>query len=157
MTDDLDRLMAVMDAAFDPLYQEAWKRRQVEEALLTGYCRYFLASNLSNSIKPDANNNNNETACAFYLSRQIVNETELLLFAVSPDFRGKGLGLQMLEHLAETAKANGSDRIFLEMRRGNPAENLYRRFGFTPVGLRPNYYRYLDGTRVDAITLAMAI
>ena len=157
MTDELDRLMAVMDAAFDPLYREAWTRRQVEDALLTGHCRYFLA-NCSNSFKVKViNNSNNETACAFYLSREIVNETELLLFAVSPAFRGKGIGFQLLDHLAETARSNGSDRIFLEMRQGNPAENLYRRFGFAPVGVRPNYYRFLDGTRVDAITFAMTI
>jgi ribosomal-protein-alanine N-acetyltransferase len=39
MTDHIDRLMAVMDAAFDPFFQEAWTRRQVEDALVTGMCR----------------------------------------------------------------------------------------------------------------------
>ena len=32
--DDIDRLMAIMQAAFDPAYGEAWTRRQVEDALL---------------------------------------------------------------------------------------------------------------------------
>ena len=36
--DDLDRLRAVMTAAFDPAFGEAWTRRQVEDALLIGNC-----------------------------------------------------------------------------------------------------------------------
>lgn len=155
MTDDLDRLMAVMDASFDPLFQEAWTRRQVEDALVTGNCRYFLVSDSGEPITVNCINNNQMT-CGFYLSRQIVSDTELLLFAVAPAFRGRGLGFQLLEHLRSSARSNGSDRIFLEMRRDNPAERLYRRFGFSPVGIRPNYYRLLDGKRVDAITFALS-
>ena len=33
--DDLDRLMAVMNTAFDPTFGEAWTRRQVEDAAPT--------------------------------------------------------------------------------------------------------------------------
>ena len=33
MNDDLDRIMAVMDAAFDPAWAEAWTRRQVGDSL----------------------------------------------------------------------------------------------------------------------------
>lgn len=155
MTDDLDRLMEVMTVAFDPLYQEAWTRRQVEDALMMGNCRYFL---IDESGKPIIVNsiNNKQMAGGFYLSRQIVTETELLLFAVNPAFRRRGLGFLLLQHLLESSRSNGSDRIFLEMRRDNPAEHLYRRFGFTPVGQRPKYYRFQDGTRVDAITFAIS-
>jgi ribosomal-protein-alanine N-acetyltransferase len=81
----------------------------------------------------------------------------LLLLAVDPVFRGRGLGTLLLEHLIGAARSNGSDRIFLEMRRDNPAEQLYRNLGFAPVGKRPNYYRMLNGTRVDAITFAISI
>ena len=156
MKDDLDRLMALMNTAFDPVFQEAWTRRQVEDALTTGNTRYFLISENGKALQfredPDAAKN-----AGFYLSRQILTDTELLLVAVDPAFRGRGLGFLLLEHLVMTAKANGSDRIFLEMRRDNPAEKLYRRFGFAPVGERPNYYRTLDGQRLDAITFAISI
>ena len=40
--DDIDRIMAVMVAAFDPAFGEAWNRRQVEDALLLGNCHYLL-------------------------------------------------------------------------------------------------------------------
>ena len=40
--DDLDRIMAVMAAAFPPEFGDAWTRRQVEDALLLGGCHYAL-------------------------------------------------------------------------------------------------------------------
>ena len=33
MGDDLDRIMAVMEAAFDPRWGEAWNRKQVSDSL----------------------------------------------------------------------------------------------------------------------------
>ena len=43
MTDDLDRIMAVMTAAFDPYWGEAWTRRQVADSLLMPHTHYYLA------------------------------------------------------------------------------------------------------------------
>jgi [ribosomal protein S18]-alanine N-acetyltransferase len=40
--EDIDRIMSVIFAAFDPTFGEAWTRRQVEDALLVGNCHYFL-------------------------------------------------------------------------------------------------------------------
>jgi ribosomal-protein-alanine N-acetyltransferase len=47
--------------------------------------------------------------------------------------------------------------LLLEMRRGNPAEALYRTLGFVAIGARPNYYRAADGTRIDAITFSLQL
>lgn len=149
--DDLDRLMAVMEAAFDPHYGEAWTRRQVEDALLVGNCHYWLAG-------PDGKEAaEGEEAAGFSLSRTGVDEEELLLFAVSPDYRRRGVGLAMLEQLALAARGRGATRLFLEMRRGNPAESLYRRFGFSPIGERRDYYRTSTGNRIDAISFALPL
>ena len=60
----------------------------------------------------------------------------------------------MLDLLAESARERGAKRLVLEMRRGNPAEALYRAFGFVPIGQRSNYYKMLNGDRVDAITFS---
>jgi len=43
------------------------------------------------------------------------------------------------------------------MRRGNPAESLYRSFGFYSIGERREYYRLQSGERIDAITFACDI
>lgn len=146
--DDLDRLMAVMTAAFDPIYGEAWTRRQVEDALLIGHCHYQLIG--TGGDEPE----NGAPAAGFFLSRYGYEEEELLLFAIDPAWRRRGLGLTLLQKFAAAAKARGAHRLLLEMRRGNPAEALYRRFGFTPIGERPNYYRSRDGQTIDAITFS---
>lgn len=147
--DDLDKLMAVMASAFDPAFGEAWTRRQVEDALLVGNCNYGLIS--AGGAPPGAD----EPATGFWLSRCGFDEEELLLFAVDPEHRGRGLGRVMLSGLAVAAKARGAKRLLLEMRRGNPAERLYRAFGFLPIGERPNYYRTPTGDRIDALTFAL--
>lgn len=149
--DDIDRLMQVMERGFDPLYAEAWNRRQVEDALLSGPCHYFL---LGKSGRPAVDG---EDVAGFYLTRTILSEAELLLIAVDPEQRGRGLGTVLMRHLLEEASRADVTRLFLEMRRGNPAENLYRKFGFAPVGERPNYYRTTSGERIDAITFALDV
>lgn len=147
-TSDLDRLMAVMEVAFDPLYGEAWTRRQVEDALLIGNCHYFL-------IGPDGREATSDGMTAgFFLSRTGYLEEELLLFAISPQYRRQGLGKILLGNFVKAVQVRGATRILLEMRRGNPAEALYRAFGFTPIGERLNYYCALNGDQIDAITFA---
>lgn len=147
--DDLDRLMAVMTAAFDPAFGEAWTRRQVEDSLIIGNSHYLLVDSNGAHPAPDY------PAAGFSLSRTGFEEEELLLFAVDPLARRQGLGRRMLAELAIAARARGARRLLLEMRQGNPAEALYRRFGFVPIGQRSNYYKMLNGERVDAITFAV--
>lgn len=146
--DDLDRLMAVMAAAFEPIWGEAWTRRQVEDALVIGNCHYRLIDAAGNEPAAGA------SAAGFFLSRAGFDEEELLLFAVLPECRRGGLGERLLMMLEADARHRGARRLLLEMRRSNPAETLYRRFGFSAIGERQNYYRLRDGRALDAITFA---
>ena len=148
MTDDLDRIMAVMDAAFDPAYGEAWSRRQVGDALLLPNTFYLLAAphgDLPNESEPTA---------GFVLSRGAADEEELLLLAVDPRYRRQGIGGILIERFAAEAGERGAKRLFLEMREGNSAESLYRRHGFARVGRRRAYYRRGTGAPLDAMTFA---
>jgi [ribosomal protein S18]-alanine N-acetyltransferase len=149
--DDIDRIMAVMQAAFAPEYGEAWSRRQVEDALLTGNCHYGLVASHGGEPKPG------ESAAGFFLSRTGFEEEELLLLAVLPEQRRKRLAQYLLEKLKREALLRGAKQLFLEMRRGNPAEALYRAGGFLPIGERFNYYRTPSGERLDAITFCCGI
>ena len=88
----------------------------------------------------------------FALLRTTLDEEELLLFAILPAWRRRGLGAQLLGAVIADARQRGIRRILLEMRRGNPAETLYRRCGFQDIGHRPQYYRTTDGQRIDAVT-----
>lgn len=143
--DDIDRIMTVMQAAFDPQYGEAWTRRQVEDALLVGNCRYGLAM---------ADENTDKDCAGFALSRIGVDEEELLLIAVAPPHRRRGIAARLLADLALAARERGATRLLLEMRRDNPAVTLYQKFGFAQIGERKHYYRRADGTRADALTFA---
>ncbi|MDP3674244.1 MAG: GNAT family N-acetyltransferase [Novosphingobium sp.] len=143
----VDAIMRVMERAFDPRYGEAWSRRQVSDALVLGTSRHALIAP-DGTIREDSLG---ETA-GFFLSRQTLDEEELLLFAIDPAWRQRGLGATLLEYFCTSAAARGMAGIFLEMRDGNPAARLYEGHGFKQVGKRPAYYRGTDGARLDALT-----
>ena len=146
--DDLiDQIMVVMEAAFDPAFGEAWNRRQITDALVMPSTHALVIGSDGNEPGRSA-----DDPAGFVLTRAAPGEEELLLIAVKPEFRLRGLGKLLIDRLFDAARARGSERVFLEMRRGNPAETLYRKVGFEPIGIRPNYYRMADGSRIDAIT-----
>lgn len=145
---ELDQLMAVMEAAFDPHWREAWTRQQVANSLAMPHTYAILVDEAGRMI------GGNSPAAGFILARRAPGEEELLLIGVHPDQRGKGLGRILIEAFAKRASDGGAERIFLEMRANNPAEKLYSSCGFEPIGRRRDYYRTLDGTHLDAITFA---
>lgn len=151
----VDRVMTVMEAAFDPAYGEAWNRRQVAEALALP-STHALVVDVDGVLIPDGPRPA-PFAAGFVLTRHVLDEEELLLIAVAPGARRRGVGAVLIEHLFAAARSRGVTRIFLEMRRGNPAIHLYHKFGFEPIGVRRNYYRMANGERIDAITFARSI
>jgi ribosomal-protein-alanine N-acetyltransferase len=145
MTEDLDRIMAVMEAAFDPAWGEAWTRRQVSDSLAFPHTHYRLIDGEAGSV------------AGFTLVRAAPGEEELLLIAVKPECRGQGLGRRLLETVLTDARSRGAERVFLEMRYNNPAARLYTDAGFEPIGHRRDYYRLPDGRKIDAITYGCVI
>ncbi len=146
MMDALDGIMAVMEAAFDPVYGEAWNRRQVGDALILPQTHFVLLD------RDGRGPENAQDAAGFALSRKILDEEELLLIAVAPWARGQGLGHALMRQFLGRSQARGVARQFLEMRAGNPAEALYLAHGFEPVGRRANYYRSGNLGPFDAVT-----
>ncbi len=64
---------------------------------------------------------------------------ELTKMAVSPEFRGMGIGNRLMERCIEFAAANGIRCVFLESHRSlGPAIGLYRKYGFVEVPTDPN-------------------
>lgn len=150
--DDVDRIMEVMALAFPPEYGESWNRRQVSDALLLAGTHHALIGS-DGSPQPEAD----ATVAGFYLSRGLFDEEELLLFAIAPAWRRRGLGHALLQQFIESARNRGKKRLFLEMRRNNPAGILYAAHGFRPIGIRPRYYRALNGDRIDDITQELVL
>lgn len=71
----------------------------------------------------------------------ILDEGQISNIAVLPAFRGRGIGLAILEEIIKCCGSEGCDRITLELRRSNSvARALYEKCGFVAVGERPNFY-----------------
>jgi len=78
----------------------------------------------------------------------IMDQGELANMAITPAFRGRGLGRLLLSRVLETARERGIEAVFLEVRVSNEhASRLYEQFGFVEVGTRRDYY---DRPREDA-------
>ena len=81
----------------------------------------------------------------FALGRLMVDEAELLTFAVAPERRRGGIGRRLFEGFEAEAVKRGAQRAFLEVASGNTAAiSLYRNAGYTEVGRRPGYYAGQD-------------
>ncbi|HEX6507241.1 MAG TPA: ribosomal protein S18-alanine N-acetyltransferase, partial [Chloroflexota bacterium] len=71
----------------------------------------------------------------------MLDEAHITTIAMRTRWRGKGLGELLLASLIETARDVGAHRVTLEVRVSNePAQNLYRKYGFVHEGTRPRYY-----------------
>jgi ribosomal-protein-alanine N-acetyltransferase len=71
----------------------------------------------------------------------MVDEAHVTTFAVLPAWRRHGVGARLLLALMALARDVGASVATLEVRLSNvAARNLYQRFGFRPVGVRPRYY-----------------
>ncbi len=143
---DLDDIMAIMTAAFSTEYGEAWTRSQLSGILpMTGVSLVV------------ARDGDCAAAAGFSLARTVADEAELLLIAVDPRFRRRGVGRRLLDHFIAGASAARVRRVHLEVRDGNPAVAMYEALGFEPVGRRQDYYLGGDRRRHDAITLARSL
>ncbi len=71
----------------------------------------------------------------------MVDEAHIVAIAVREDCRGRGLGELLLVESIELALQTQMENVTLEVRRSNtPAQNLYEKYGFLRVGVRPRYY-----------------
>jgi [ribosomal protein S18]-alanine N-acetyltransferase len=71
----------------------------------------------------------------------MVDEAHVTTFAVLPDWRRRGIGGRLMLAMVRRAGELGARVATLEVRLSNvAARELYQRFGFRPVGIRPRYY-----------------
>jgi [ribosomal protein S18]-alanine N-acetyltransferase len=72
----------------------------------------------------------------------IEDEIHISTIAVHPDWRGQGIGDQLLEVALRQAAEAAAVMVTLEVRTSNTvAQNLYRKYAFEVVGRRKRYYR----------------
>ena len=71
----------------------------------------------------------------------VADDGHVTTVAVDPAWHRRGIGTRMLLELARRAPGRGVEQLTLEVRMSNAgAQELYRRFGFAPAGVRRGYY-----------------
>jgi len=71
--------------------------------------------------------------------------------SVDRSWRGNGIGTRLMLALCREAIERDATALTLEVRAGNdPAQAMYRNFGFAPAGIRRNYYQE---TNEDALVM----
>ncbi len=82
---------------------------------------------------------------------EVADEIHVLNVAVHPNFRRGGVAVKLLEYVHQIARKHGRLHAYLEVRESNVgAQALYKKFGYTPVGRRKDYY---PGEREAAIVM----
>jgi ribosomal-protein-alanine N-acetyltransferase len=92
---------------------------------------------------------------AFLVAWHVADELHILNVATTPSMRRRGLGSALMRVALEYAAASRVRLVLLEVRRSNrDARRLYRRLGFTAMGVRPGYYA---DNGEDAIEMVLVI
>ena len=141
---DIALVDTLMAAAFDPRFGEAWTRNQALGVMAMPGVRLTLALL-------------DDEPAGFALVRSVADEAELLLLAVDPTYRRRGVATALLRGIVDDGRAGGVADLHLEVRAGNDAVRLYTAHGFAKVGERRGYYRGKTGQVYDAHTYRRAL
>lgn len=139
---DVSSIMPIMSDAFDSRFGEAWTAAQCLSTLVLPDCRLLLAKD-------------GEVVCGFAITRWVFEQEELLMIGVTRNYQRKKVGQKLLTEIIITGQVAGREKLFLEVRDGNPAHSFYLKAGFTPIGRRKNYYKSVEGISPDAITMGI--
>jgi [ribosomal protein S18]-alanine N-acetyltransferase len=67
---------------------------------------------------------------------KILDEVHIINMAIDPDYRGKGIGKRLMQHVL-----NDEEVFFLEVRVSNEtAKSVYEKYGFKVINTRKGYY-----------------
>ena len=83
-----------------------------------------------------------------------VNKTIYVGLDLHPNFRGHGYAFQAYQAFLDWLKINGYLTAHLKVQISNhKAYNLYRKLGFTPVGVIPNAIILPSGKTIDSVLM----
>lgn len=136
---DIDALMAIEVRA----YSFPWTRGNFVDALAAGYLGEVLEQHPLGETH----------LLGYFVAMAGVDELHLLNITVAPELQGLGHGAHLLQAVHQRARALGLSRVLLEVRASNlRAQALYRRHGYTEIGMRRGYYPAATG-REDALVM----
>ena len=80
--------------------------------------------------------------CVFQV---VLDEAQINFFVVNQKYRKKGFGSYLMSYLIKECEKLNLNKLFLEVSHTNiAAKQFYKRFDFSTVGIRKNYYK--DGS-----------
>ncbi|WP_053217397.1 ribosomal protein S18-alanine N-acetyltransferase [Virgibacillus senegalensis] len=123
--EDINQVMQVEAASFGtPWTQDIF----VNELIENPYAVYFVIEKAGTVIG----------YCGLWV---IIDEAQITNIAILPQYRGKKYGQALFHYVINQAIALGAKQLSLEVRVSNiPAQNMYKKFGLVPGGIRKNYY-----------------
>ena len=123
---DLDDIMEIEKVSF----RAPWSRQVFIEELEREWAHVDILRERASKL-----------VLAFVNYWLVRDEVHVLNVATHPEHRRHGHAARLIEHVVAFAHRHRCRYITLEVRRSNqPAIRLYRKYGFRPVGIRPNYY-----------------
>ncbi len=79
----------------------------------------------------------------------IDNNTPELAISILPEFRGYGIGEELMKKLFALLMTNGYKKTSLSVQKDNPAARFYQRLGYRITGERPDNAGYEDYLKKD--------
>lgn len=132
LDDDWPQIMAIERQ----VYPNPWPLKTMQDCQQAGY----------QCIKGCFESNSDEIICYAFLMIGF-QESNLLNISVNPKFQRQSIASQLLHRLLLISRINHAKHMWLEVRESNEAAiQLYKKHGFKWIGLRKNYYQYLDST-----------
>ena len=124
--------------------------------------RGFILSNIKNNLFPQVvavDNGKVVGWCDVMMvsDRPVHAHAGFITIGIIPEYRGKGVGKQLMQSAIDAAKAKGLTRLELIVREENVnAVSLYKKMGFEIEGLKRNANR-VDGVYENAYVMGLLI
>lgn len=116
-----------------------------KDSFLTPWSRSMLANELKNELASYFIVENQGEVVAYMGYYRILDEGHITNIAVKREWRGRGIGKELLSYTLNNMRERGVSRTTLEVNEhNNIAINLYVSFGFKLLGRRPRYYEGRD-------------
>ena len=109
-------------------FAEPWSEKSLTDELTNDTARFYVLRD-------------NEKLLGYIGANNIYAEVYITNVAVNENYRGKGYGKMLVNHLLEQSELENANFVTLEVRESNEnAIGLYESCGFKKVGVRKNFY-----------------